>query len=108
VSVRLQILREKLKKEFYVDNLYEIAFLCRNWALDTGIPAPFFLLEHIFKDMAMRWEDVPLTVEEAEQVKSKMIEPLEGLVGGLEADVPAEEVFGLLNRVTSAYLICFK
>lgn len=106
--MRLQILREKLKKEFYVDNLYEIAYLCRSLALDTGSPAPFFLLEHIFKDMARRWEDVPLTVEEAERVKSKMIEPLEGLVGKLEADAPAEEVFDLLNGVVSAYLISFE
>jgi hypothetical protein len=106
--VRLQILREKLKKEFYVDNLYEIAYLCRNWALDFQYPAPFLLLEHIFQDMARRWEDIPLTVEEAAQVKSKMIEPLEGLVEELEANAPAEEILDLLNRVTSAYLICFK
>lgn len=106
--MRLQALKEKLKKEFYVDNLYEIAYLCRSWALDTGNPTPFFLLEHIFQDMARRWEDVPLTVEEAERVKSKMIEPLEGLVGGLEADAPAEEILDLLNGVVSAYLISFK
>ena len=106
--MRLQILREKLKKEFYVDNLYEIAYLCRSLALDRGSPAPFLLLEHIFQDMARRWEDVPLTVEEAARVKSKMIEPLEELVEGLEADAPAGEILDLLNGVVSAYLIYFK
>jgi len=107
--VRLQILREKLKKEFYVDNLYEIAYLCRSLALDTGSPAPFFLLEHIFEDMARRWEDVPLTVEEAQSAKSKMIEPLEDLIERIDANASSEEIFNLLNQVVSAYyLISFK
>ena len=103
----LQQLREKLEKGFYLDNLYEMACLCRSLALDTTSPAPFFFMEHIFLNIARHWEDKPLLVEEARLVESKMIEPLEDLVEGIEAFASSEEVFNLLNRVVSAYLISF-
>lgn len=104
----LQILREKLKQGFYIDNLYEMAALCKSLALDTPSPAPFFFMRNIFLDIARHWEDVPLPVEEAEQVELKMLEPLEELVERLKADASVEEIFNLLNRVVSAYLISFK
>lgn len=104
----LQLLREKLKQGFYIDNLYEMAVLCKSLALDTPSPAPFFFMRSIFLDIARHWEEVPLPVEQAEQVESTMIEPLEELVEGLEADASVEEILNLLNRVVSAYLTSFK
>ncbi len=104
----LQQLREKLEKGFYLDNLYEMARLCRNLALDTASPAPFFIMEHIFLDVARHWEDKPLPVEEAKLVESFLLQPLEDLVEGIEADVSSEEVVNLLNRVVSPYLISFR
>ena len=84
-----------------------MAGVCKSLALDTASPAPFFIMEHIFLDIARYWEDKPLPVEEAKLVESQLIEPLEDLIDGIVANASSEEVFNLLNRVVSAYLIAF-
>lgn len=101
----LQQLRENLKKGFYVDNLYEMSHLCRNLALDTASPTPFFVMQYIFSNIARNWEDRPVTVEEAKLVESKMTEPLENLIEGIIADASSAEMFDLLNNVVSAYFL---
>ena len=103
----LQQLREKLKKGFYLNNLNEMARLCKSLALDTTSPAPFFIMERIFSDVARHWEDKPLSVEEAKLVESKLITPLAELIEGITANASTEEIFSLLNRVVSAYLLSF-
>ncbi len=105
--MNLQQLRERLSQGFYLNNLYEMAHLCKSLALDTISPAPFFFMEHIFLDIARHWEEKPLLVEEAKLVESKLIKPLEELIEGIETSASSEEVFNLLNRVVSAYLISF-
>ncbi len=57
-----------------------MASLCKSLALDTASPAPFFIMEHIFLDVARHWEDKPLPVEEAKLVESFLLQPLEDLV----------------------------
>ena len=103
----LQQLRERLGKGFYLDNLYEMARLCKSLALGAKSPVLFFFMEHIFLDVARHWEDKPLPVEEAKLVESFLLQPLEDLVEGIEANASSEEVLNLLNRVVSAYLISF-
>lgn len=103
----LQQLRENLEKGFYLDNLYEMARLCKSLALDTTSPAPFFFMAHIFLDIARQWEDKPLVVEEAKVVESKITKPLEELIEGIATNASSEEIFTLLNRVVSAYLVSF-
>lgn len=105
--MNLQQLREKLERGFYLDNLYEMASLCKSLALGANSPAPFFFIEHILLDIARHWEDKPLPVEEAKLVESFLLQPLEDLVEGIEANASSEEVLNLLNRVVSAYLIPF-
>lgn len=102
--MNLQQLGKKLERGFYVDNLYEMAQLCRDLALDATNPTPFFVMEHIFLGIAKDWEDRPLTVEEAKFVESGMIKSLEELIEGIEKSALPEEVFKLLNRAISAYL----
>lgn len=105
--MNLQQLREKLKKGFYVDNLYEMARLCKNLALETANPAPFFIMEQIFLGIARYWEDKPIIVEEAKLVEVEMIKPLRDLIGGIEANASSEQMFHLLNRVVSSYKFLF-
>jgi len=100
-------LREKLRQGFYLDNLYEMVHLCKSLALDNISPAPFFFMEHIFLDIARQWEDKPLVVEEANLVESKIYKPLEELIEGIATNASSEEIFTLLNRVVSAYLVSF-
>ena len=100
-------LREKLEKGFYLDNLYEMARLCKNLALDTIYLVPFFIMERVFLDIARHWEERALPVEEAKQVEWKMTEPLGDLIEGIERNASSEEVLDLLNTVVSSYLVCF-
>lgn len=78
--------------------------LCGNLALDASSPAPFFVMEKVFLGIARDWEDRPLTVEEAKEVESKIIRPIEELIHGIEEDAPSGEILALLNGFVSAYL----
>ena len=66
-------LQEKLDKGLYIDNLYEMASLCRQQALDTTLPLPFWVLQKMFLDIATAWEDRPLPVEEAERLQKRIL-----------------------------------
>jgi len=103
----LQKLQEKLEKGFYLDNLYEMAHLCKMLASDTIYPAAFFVMRDIFLDIARRWEERALPVEEAKRVERKMTKPLGDLIQGIETEGSAGGVFDLLNNVVSAYLVSF-
>jgi len=105
--VNLQQLREKLDKGFYVDNLYEMARLCKSLALETDYPASFFIMEQIFKGIAKYWEDKPLIVEEAKLVELEMIKPLKDLIGGIETNASSEQIVHFLNKVVSSYMFFF-
>ena len=105
--MNLQQLRERLAKGFYIDNLYEMVHLCRSLALDSNSPAPFFVMQHIFFNIARYWEDKPLPVEEAKLVQSEMVKPIEDLISGIEVNVSSEQTLTLLNKVVSAYLFLF-
>lgn len=103
----LQELRERLEKGFYIHNLYDMVRLCRSLALDTDSPAPFFVMQHIFFNIARYWEDKPLPVEEAKLVQSEMVKPIEDLISGIEANASSEQTLTLLNKVVLAYLFLF-
>ena len=84
-----------------------MARLCRSLALDTNNPAPFFVMEQVFFNIARYWEDKPLVVEEARLVELEMVKPLEDLISGIEANASNEQILNLLNKVISAYLFLF-
>jgi len=84
-----------------------MARLCKSLALGAKSPVLFFFMEHIFLDVARHWEDKPLPVEEAKLVESFLLQPLEDLVEGIEANASSEKVLNLLKRDVSAYLILF-
>ena len=103
----LQQLRERLAKGFYIHNLDDMVYLCRSLALETYNPAPFFVMQHIFFNIARYWEDKPLPVEEARLVQSEMVKPIEDLISGIEANASSEQTLTLLNKVVSSYLFLF-
>ena len=105
--MNLQQLREKLEQGFYVNNLYEMARLCKSLALDADNPTPFFVMEQIFLDVARYWEDKPLIVEEAKLVEAEMIKTLRDLIDGIEANASSEQMFHLLNKIISSYKFLF-
>ena len=105
--MNLRLLQEKLEKGFYVDNLYEMARLCKNLALETVNPAPFFVMRHIFLGIAKYWEDRPVIVEEAKLVETEMIKPLKDVIGGIETNASSEQMFHFLNKAVSSYMFFF-
>ena len=101
----LQQLRDKLKEGLYLNNLWELARLSGNLAMDTPHPLPFFVMRQVFLEIATNWDERPLPVDEANLVRSKITKPLEDVIEAIEADVSKEELFDLLNKFVSGYLI---
>jgi hypothetical protein len=62
-------------------------------------------MEQLFLDLVRRWEDNPVPVDEANQIKTKLIKPLEDLVEAIEANASNAEIYSLTNKLVSAYLI---
>ena len=85
-----------------------MARLCKDLALDTDNPAPFFVMQHVFSDISKYWEDKPLVVEEPKLVEVEMVKPLKDLIGGIEANVSSEQIAHLLNKVVSSYMFLFR
>ena len=105
--MNLQQLRERIEQGFYIDNLYAMARLCKDLALDTVNLVPFFVMQHIFSDIARYWEDKPLIVEEAKLVEVEMAKPLRDLIDAIEANASGEQINHLLNKAVSSYLFLF-
>ena len=77
MSASLQQLRKGLNKGFYVDNLYEMARLCNDMALESKNPTPFFIMRKIFLGIANYWEERPVIVEEAKFVEVELKKTIE-------------------------------
>jgi len=84
-----------------------MASLCKDLALGVTSPAPFFVMQHIFLNIARYWEDKPLLVEEAKLVEGEVIKPLKDLIGGIEANASGEQIIHLLNKAVSSYMFLF-
>ena len=106
--MNLQQLREKLKQGFYVKNLYEMARLCKDLALESKSPAPFYVMQHIFSDIARYWEDKPVIVEEAKLVEVEVIKHIRSLIDAIETNAPGKQISKLLNNLVSSYLFLFR
>lgn len=101
----LQQLRDKLKEGLYLNNLRQLAHICKNLAMDDPYPLPFFVMRQVFLEIARNWEERPLPVEEANYVRSKITKPLEDLIDAIETGVSKEELFDLLNEFVLASLV---
>ncbi len=106
--MNLTPLREKLAQGFYVDNLYEIASLCRVMALGSDSPAPFFIMQKVFSGIADYWDEKPVIVEEAKLVQVELAKLLRELINAIENNATAEQVMNLTNKVVSSYLFLFR
>ena len=108
MSANLRQLRARLDRGFYVDNLNEMARLCRCLAQEFTNPAPFFVMEQVFKGISKYWEDRSITVEEAKLVENYLKQPLKELVAGPLADASEAQVLKLLNNLITPYMFLFK
>lgn len=105
--MNLNQLRERLNKEFYTDNLYAIARLCNDMALESDNPAPFFIMQNIFLRIANNWDDRPIEVGDAGLVKAEINKSLIPLVDAIEANQSNEYIIQLANKAIKSYLFLF-
>ncbi|MCK4274217.1 MAG: hypothetical protein KAW90_04945 [Dehalococcoidales bacterium] len=103
----LRQLREKLDKGFYVDNLCEMARLCKDMALESDSPVPFFIMQKIFSGIADYWDDRPVIVEEAKLVEAELLKSLNNLIDVIEDNASADQLMTLINKVISSYLFLY-
>ena len=96
-------LAQDLKKNFCADVLFDVARECRNLALDSLNPAPFFVLEKVLVGVANYW-DRPLDVDEASEIESKVLPAVTDLLNALAVGTPNEDLLRLCNRLVSVYL----
>lgn len=85
-----------------------MARLCKDLALDTTNPAPFFVMWHVFSEIARYWEDKPLIVEEAKFVEAEITKTLRDIIEAIEENASEEQMNHLLNKVISSYLFLFR
>jgi len=105
--VSLQQLREKLEQGFYADNLYEMARLCKDMALESKNPVPFSIMQKMFSYIADYWHDRPVIVEEARLVEAELKEPLRHLIDALEKKAANEKINELVDKAVSSYMFLF-
>lgn len=96
-------LAQDLQRNFCAEILFDVARKCRNLALDTLNPAPFFVLEKVLAGVAESW-DRPLDVNEATETRDKLLPPVVDLLNALAVDAPNEDLLRLCNRLVSVYL----
>ena len=101
-------MREKLGRGFYVNNLYDMARLCKELALDDDNPAPFYVMQHVFSDIARHWEDRPIVVEEAKLVETEITKTIWILIDTIESGAPVEQVYNMLGEVLKSYQFLFR
>lgn len=100
----LNDLEERLEQGFYVDNLYKMAGICKKLAAEGNYPLPFFIMEHIFRDIADRWDERPITVEDARLLQSSLMDPIENLIRQIKLGKSVEDISDSSNSLVSAYL----
>lgn len=105
---KITLLKEKLNKGFYVNNLNEIARLCNDMALENDKPAPFFVLKKIFSRISDYWDDQPVSVENAKLVQDGLMNPIMNLVNAIEVNASDNIIMDLVNKVVSSYLFFFQ
>lgn len=103
--MNITTLRDRLAKGLYVDNLEEMAAICKQLALDTKYPVPFFILNCIFSMIALDW-DRALSVEEAKRVETELRTPIDQLLNSLDGD-DATEIYFRIQDLVSKYLTLF-
>ena len=85
-----------------------MAHLCKTMALESGNPAPFFIMQKIFSGIADYWDEKPVVVEEAMIVQDELNVSINNLIDALEENAITERIMYLVNKVVSSYLFLFK
>lgn len=102
--MNLEQLKQSLQNEFYVDNLFGLADICRKLALECNTPTPFFVMGQIFSNIAQNWDDKPLSVEFAAKIKSELMTPINHIIKIIELEGSEQQIFYWVNNLIVSYL----
>lgn len=100
----LQLLKKKLDRGFFADNLYEMASICENLSRDPSVAPAFYILRSVFLEIARDWNDRPLPVEEAGKVQEKLQMPIKEVIRCIETLQSKEVLFNSLTKVVFAMM----
>lgn len=101
-TTELQLLREKLSKGFYEDNLYEMASICKRLTEDHVHAPAFYILRSLFLDIALDWHGRAIPVEEAIRVQQTLEMPLKEVLEALQGACSKESLFDSLAKLVAA------
>jgi hypothetical protein len=84
-----------------------MSLICKNLALASDSPAPFFVLQKILLSIADYWEDRPVDAEQAKLVENQLTQPILDLMDAIENQASCEIIMTLLNTLVSNYQFLF-
>jgi hypothetical protein len=81
---KVPVLRSLVKEGLYVDNLRKLQRLSGELVSASEYPVEFFVLETIFYDLRMAWDDRPVTEQEYNNVQNRLSGLIQDLLAALE------------------------
>jgi hypothetical protein len=101
----IRVVQEELAKGLYVDNLYEMARECMRIAEEAKDPLAFYVLAHVFGDIARDWDERPLPAVEVEEMELRIGSPLRRVITAIERDHEPAQLHDGLNSLVWALLV---
>ncbi|MCK4826557.1 hypothetical protein KA005_63025 [bacterium] len=102
IATELELLKAKLDKGFFVQNLYEMVQICENLDQDEFGGVVFYVLRNVFLDIIRAWSECAVSVEESIKVQTKLEEPVRTVIEGLETYCNRESLFDSLGKLVVA------
>ena len=98
---KLKLLKENLKKGFYLQNFHKMISLCWELARSAEEPLPYYFLKSVFADIAERWEGEPLPVDKATVTQSFLVPEISNLLTLVEKQASKDALFDAMNDISS-------
>lgn len=98
---KLNTFSDELKKGFYVNNVYNLIEKCETLN-NPEYQVPVIVLKYIFLDLAARWEDKAVSVEEIKYTEEKMAPAIESLLYSMD-EKNISKIWSKLNELIHTY-----
>lgn len=98
---KLNNFRDELKKGFYVNNIYNL--IEKSDALNNPeYQVPVIVLKYIFLDLAAKWEDKAVSVEEIKNTEERIVPAIESLLYCMN-EKNTSKIWAKLNELIHTY-----
>ena len=103
-SSSIQALRSLVRLGFYVHNLRRMEQKSEELLLSGEHPVVFYVLQSMFSDLRMSWEDYPLAATENREVQETLTVPIDDLLAMILAEAPEEAISEQLGRIITEFI----